>query len=527
MADPHPDPRPFVAPIGIADKPAPAGVRSLGVIAVPPGGDGRIVVSNDAMLAKAAALGHLAEALHQSIGELRQIIDRGYEIESRAEYVPSATRDANRSLDSAAQTLDSAAAHAANIRSGILRAQEEYTEAELVSKRVMHFIDEQVAWAVGAFVLANAVPIALGAINAATVVVGEGLLAGIPPGKLGSAAEDFLKSNPRILTNPRAVGMIRELASDIDGFDAGFAGVPLPIADGAELGGRTGVRSSAGIVLDYANAFGLFRETPVVVRRTTSFDYDTPPRSVFDRSINFPDPHEDANGEQIRIDKYVVPGQPDRFDVYIAGTVTFDPRTGAEPFDGTSDLRGVAGLPTASTIAVEQAMAKAGVTASTPVVLNGYSQGGLIASVIAASGNYDVKGVLTFGAPSAQVHIPASIPVLSVRNTEDLVPATSGYDVNPNAVIVQRSAFADQPIPNDWAVPAHRLAYYQQTAAVVDTASSPEVLKVTKVLDSFGEGAKNIESSLWVATRTDGSSTIPPLVPTPASSLPAREAVAG
>ena len=143
-------------------------------------------------------------------------------------------------------------------------------------------------------------------------------------------------------------------------------------------------------------------------------------------------------------------------------------------------------------------------TLDQPVVVNGYSQGGLVASLVASSGNFDVKGVVTFGAPSGQVHIPASVPVLSVRNAEDLVPATSGYDVNPHAVVVQRTVFAHQPVPSDWAVPAHRLDYYQQTAAIVDNAQSERVRSVLDPLDAFGAGATKVDSTLWVATRVPG-----------------------
>jgi hypothetical protein len=134
-------------------------------------------------------------------------------------------------------------------------------------------------------------------------------------------------------------------------------------------------------------------------------------------------------------------------------------------------------------------------------VLNGYSQGGLLASQIAASGQFNVHGVVTFGAPSAQVAIPASIPVLTVRNTEDLVPATSGYDTNPNAVVVERPVFATGPIPSDRAVPAHELNYYEETAAVVDQTHSSEVRDVLDPLNRFGTGADRVDSTLWLATR--------------------------
>jgi hypothetical protein len=135
------------------------------------------------------------------------------------------------------------------------------------------------------------------------------------------------------------------------------------------------------------------------------------------------------------------------------------------------------------------------------VVLNGYSQGGLLASQVAASQNFNVQGVVTFGAPSGQIAIPASIPVLTVRNSEDLVPATSGYDINHNAVVVERPVFATSPVPSDWAVPAHRLSYYQQTAAVIDQAHSAQVRGVLDPLNRFGAGATRVDSTLWAATR--------------------------
>jgi hypothetical protein len=73
-------------------------------------------------------------------------------------------------------------------------------------------------------------------------------------------------------------------------------------------------------------------------------------------------------------------------------------------------------------------------------------------------------------------------------------------------------------VPSDWAVPAHRLSYYQETAAVVDRAQSSEVRSILDPLNSFGAGAQHVDSTLWVATRTSDAN---------GASVPAREAVAG
>ncbi len=522
MADPHPDPRPFVAPIGIDPKVVVGGIPHLSVTFGPLTGHGLVVVSSDALFAQAEELGRIAVALRHSASELHAVIAEAT-ASTFISTTPPMISEARRMMDAALSTLLAASSRADDIHDGIRRSVAEYSLVEHGATKAMHVAAEQQAWLLGLASRALAGPVAFGTLVG---IAGVCALFGISPKEFGENAQSYLKRHGRILTNDVTVAAIRETGADVDGFSEGIAGIPAPLAALGETTGATGVKTSAALVVDGGRLFGLFRETPVVVRRTSSYVFPTPPRSLYDRATSFPDPHHDANGEQIRIDRYVEPGQPDRFDVYIAGTVTFDPKTDGEPFDFTSDMRGVAGMPTASASAVEQAMTKAGITASSPVVLNGYSQGGLIASSIAATGRYNVKGVVTFGAPSGQVQLPASIPVLSVRNTEDLVPATSGYDVNPNAVIVQRSVFTNSPIPTHWAVPAHRLEYYQQTAAIVDTADSAPVRNILGTLDSFGAGATSVHSSLWVAVRTDGSIRVPPLVPTPSSPLPAREAVA-
>ena len=53
-------------------------------------------------------------------------------------------------------------------------------------------------------------------------------------------------------------------------------------------------------------------------------------------------------------------------------------------------------------------MALAGITAGSAVVFTGYSQGGLIAARLAASGDYHTTGLYTLGGPAGQVPVPAA-----------------------------------------------------------------------------------------------------------------------
>jgi hypothetical protein len=459
---------------------------------------GRVVVASDALLTQLDSLTRLAERLRLCAGSLMGVVTTLEPQGSTAHSVPPAALEAGRVSHAAVTALLTAQNRAELLSTAVMECLKEYTNVEQLAAGLGHRIDEAIAWVAGAQVRLFALPAGFWAV---TGLIAASAITHRSPALLATGLQDYLKRHGRILTSPATVAIIREMASDADGFGSGFLLVPPPVADALESTRVTGVSSSSNAVVDAGRALGLFEPTGSAVRKTSSFEYGTPPTSLVDRAKSFPIPETDPNGEQIRIDRYVEAGQPDRFDVYIAGTVTFDPKTGTQPFDLTSDLNGVGGQSSASYDAVVRAMREAGVTASTPVVLNGYSQGGLLASQVAASGQFDVHGVVTFGAPSAQVAIPASVPVLTVRNAEDLVPATSGYDTNPHAVVVERPVFASSPVPSEWAVPAHRLSYYQQTAAVVDQAPSSEVRDVLDPLNRFGAGATRIDSTLWVAAR--------------------------
>jgi len=493
-----PDP---IGPAGAAAQTSPAPVSTAGDPGVIVSGGGSTIVASDALLTQLDHLGRVFERLGSEITALEAVAGRAEFRPSILVDVPYAAVEAHSLITAAVRSLWVARARVAGIRFALVAGLATYERADDVAMAVLHSVNENIAWGVGVGARLFGLPMLLGI--AGDIGIAD-LVTGQTPKQNATALQGFLKQHGRILTNPLTVAAIREVVSDVDGFGAGLIGESPIQAQANELDGVTTAATSAATIVAVANLVGLFRDSGADVRKTSTFDYGKPPTTLAERAASFTDAHDDPNGEQIRIDKYVTPGQPDKFDVYIGGTVTFDPVAKAEPFDFTSDLTGVANENPASYVAVVKAMHEAGITSTSPVVVNGYSQGGLIASMVAASGKFDVKGVVTFGAPSAQVHIPASVPVLSVRNSEDLVPATSGYDVNPHAVVVERSVFAHKAVPSEWAVPAHRLDYYQQTAAVVDRAQSQRVRSVLDPIDSFGAGATKVDSTLWVATRDPG-----------------------
>jgi hypothetical protein len=150
-------------------------------------------------------------------------------------------------------------------------------------------------------------------------------------------------------------------------------------------------------------------------------------------------------------------------------------------------------------------MTQAGITAESPVVLTGYSQGALAAATIAASGAYNVSNVVTFGAPTGLIEIPASVSVLNVRHTDDIVPALGGFDETRHALLIEREVFAGVPVPSEELFPAHRLSGYRETAALIDNAESAVVRDALADLRTFAgvdaSATTTVESSTYLARR--------------------------
>jgi pimeloyl-ACP methyl ester carboxylesterase len=192
--------------------------------------------------------------------------------------------------------------------------------------------------------------------------------------------------------------------------------------------------------------------------------------------------------EQIRIERY--PGTDgDRWIVLIDGTRSGSLGTEGEPWDMASNLQGIAGVPSASTEAVLEAMRRAGIDAQDPVLLVGYSQGGLIAARVAEQRG-TAAGLVTVGSPIAGLPLPRDIPVLAIEHTEDPVPALGGVAgagtaASLSTVTVRRTLYADAPPSDDRLVPAHQFARYRETAELVDASEDSRLAPIRAVLAEF------------------------------------------
>ena len=158
------------------------------------------------------------------------------------------------------------------------------------------------------------------------------------------------------------------------------------------------------------------------------------------------------------------------------------PAAGGTPMDLTTNLRAVAGQPTATADAVVQAMRRAGVGAGEPVLIAGHSQGGLTAAALAADpavrAEFAVTHVVTAGSPIDGFEVPATVRVLSLEHTGDLVPALDGEAArgSRHRVVVARDVTDDPRFAADVArdpLTAHEWSSYLRTAQLVDASTDP------------------------------------------------------
>jgi hypothetical protein len=301
-----------------------------------------------------------------------------------------------------------------------------------------------------------------------------------PGGLRASLARQFFLDHPGLITGSAAVTGVRMVTGGLDEGISTFMGIPLPIAVLLGANGVTGVRSSSRGLLTVGPLIGAFRETPVTVDRVRTAPVSAPAVGAVQRLARVPEV------DQVRIEKYDAPGLPSRFVVYVGPTETFSPLAGNEPWDLTSNVGGVGGLDVGAYRASEIAMHDAGVTANSEVQFVGFSQGGLIATMLAASGDWNAASIQTFGAPAGNIELPDGLSGMAVRNTDDFIPMLAGPQLDHHLVQVEHRVFsAGEPLPNYHAAPAHQRDAYSATAEVVDRAVSSTVREPNAALDAF------------------------------------------
>jgi hypothetical protein len=199
-----------------------------------------------------------------------------------------------------------------------------------------------------------------------------------------------------------------------------------------------------------------------------------PPRTLKDRVSRIP-----SGDEHIRIERFTTDGG-NRFEVYLSGTNFLGDET--DPWNVTSNIELAATRSSASLQAVRSAMESAGITRSTPVVMTGHSQGGLIALALAGTREFDVDAVITVGTPVGVVPDLPDTPTIHLIHPNDPVPALGGFV---------------EPSSNTWIVPeehgerlfaAHHRQSYLPSAATVDDVADPRIVALLTSVQSDGIG---------------------------------------
>lgn len=155
-----------------------------------------------------------------------------------------------------------------------------------------------------------------------------------------------------------------------------------------------------------------------------------------------------------------------------------------EPRDMRANLQLVAGQTTAEMEALPGVLAAAGVPAGARVALVGHSQGGLTA--YASAGHpalrerYRVSHVLTAGSPVAAMAAPRGVRVLSLENTDDVVPRLDGRATSSSG---ERTTVS---FPSLTPGGAHALGQYEEAAVRVDAAEDARLAEFRDSLARAG-----------------------------------------
>lgn len=377
----------------------------------------------------------------------------------------------------AATSLRRASDDASRLGGHLIVGAEQYGELERMVQSLFTFTGGAAGWVLGASPL---IPLGvLAAVGEVTLIrtVFRGVLGLLSSDLQDGFDEVSAKTARELMSSPAFVALVRGVVSGSDEFMISAFGLPAMLdANRLSEEGITGVAFAAAVALRGVDRAGLL--TPAAPVRTVEVKAQgapaplKPPTRYEDLVERMP--HGGAGSPQIRIERYEDASGADQWIVWSGGTIeTGFPETSTEPFDNRSNVNAVAGLEAESAEATLQAMRLAGIPDGASVLHVGYSQGGIIASRIAASGTYD-SSVVTFGSPVESVDFADDLPRTHVEHTEDVIPALSGErrDSLNGGTVVQRSLYDGGPPPaGDDPLPAHNLDRYRETARLIDQSS--------------------------------------------------------
>lgn len=340
---------------------------------------------------------------------------------------------------------------------------------------------------IGAAIAVISSPVGLATLGV-TVLAGGAL---IETGALPSVDEVVaeLTGNMHLLANPDTVILVRSLVS---------------AADDALLGGAFGIgdgQNPSDIAAIVGVGGGLLAGGATLSVRSSERDQCVvAPSSIAEMAATIP--QTDAAGSHASITEYEREDGSRVYLVSVAGTSS--PEFGGESgMDNLSNLAAYGGLDAQSLGAVRDAMESAGIEQGDQVVFAGYSQGALVATQLASSGDWDTQSVLLVGTPIHGNEVGQGVPVAQLEHDGDLITGLQGW-VPPAAqevTVVRRNPFPDGVTEADGILGPHELRHYQETAAQYDQLTdSKAVEQRNEVLAPF-VGATAVSTTDYRFTR--------------------------
>lgn len=398
----------------------------------------------------------------------------------------------------AASSLRLAAMEVAALGAALTLAIDGYSRAEW---RLSKWVETQ--FETGAYLVGRAAPFMIGAaaplllgVAAAAVVSSQLPGASARNESASSAANELLHD---LLSQPATAELVRLLVSSADELLLGAMQLPPGVAMALDddRSGSFGLEGAAALIALAAASVPTLADGAVEVGRTTSRSVAAP-GSLQEMTERIPDGSEG----QVTVERYTDESGAAQAIVYLGGT-TDDP---GQPWDMASNLRAMGGGDAGSIRAAEQAMREAGIQPDDRVVLVGYSQGGLVASRLAQSGEWNIAGMLTVGSPGAAVPVSDSIPVVALEHSADIIPALSGGSLAaaPAAVTVTRTLTAGElRVAQSAPMPAHQLSFYTETARQADRNSEPRLAAERSALLGVASGTGSASSFSAVRLSAD------------------------
>ncbi|MGN7799064.1 hypothetical protein [Leifsonia sp. 22587] len=212
-----------------------------------------------------------------------------------------------------------------------------------------------------------------------------------------------------------------------------------------------------------------------------------------------PDLDDRADVGLVRIIEIGAPGSR-RWMVQFASTKSWHPRAGAAPNDLTADLLIGGGEEPTVTRAALDTMREAGILPGEPVLLAGFSLGGMVAAQLATTATaagFNVTQLLVAGSPLGRIPVPDAVSVLALEHVLDPVPRIEGRE-NPlreGAGAPFLTVKGRPPLSHGFRIgELHQSTAYADTAAAVEADPPDERVRalLADVAAAFFTGAQRI-----------------------------------